>query len=549
MLTGRMMRRELSIIEILRHAADAFPATEVVSRLSDGGLHRYGYADAFKRSAQLAHALQEMGVQSGDRVGTLAWNNFRHFELYFGVSGIGAVCHTLNHRLFRDQLHYIANHADDRIIFLDPDLVPVAESIASGCPGVSNFVVLCDRSEIPRNSLPNATCYEDLISGMPSQFDWPAIDEHAAAALCYTSGTTGEPKGVLYSQRTTVLHALGMIASCIVPYGIGTAVMPVVPMFHVQAWGQPYIAPIVGSKLVLPGPHLDGRSLAETIEREKVTVALGVPTVWLGLLAFLRESGAKDTSLKHLVTGGAAAPLSLVKALEEEFGINVVQGWGMTETSPVCAGGAKGPGMEAADVDQRHSFKLQQRRFFGVEFRLTDDEGNEVPSDGISNGELQCRGHWIADGYYENEEASRAAITSDGWLRTGDVAVVGREALMRITDRNKDMIKSGGEWISSLELEDHVMSHPDVAEAAAISVPHPKWQERPAIVAVAKPDRLLTEAVIREHLESRVASWWLPDEVFLVAELPHTATGKVSKMTLRKMHRTGELRGSCTMSG
>ena len=544
MLTGRMMRRELSIIEILRHAADAFPATEVVSRLSDGSLHRYGYEDALKRCAQLAHALRKMGIQQGDRVGTLAWNNFRHFELYFGVSGIGAVCHTLNHRLFRDQLHYIANHADDRVIFVDLELVPVAEAIAAGCPGISKYIILCDRSEFPKTSLPNAACYEELIAGMPRQFDWPEIDEHAAAALCYTSGTTGEPKGVLYSQRTTVLHALGMIASCIVPYGIGTAVMPVVPMFHVQAWGQPYVAPIVGSKLVLPGPRLDGRSLAEIIELEHVTVALGVPTVWLGLLSFLRESGAKGTSLKHLVTGGAAAPLSLVKALEEEFGINVIQGWGMTETSPVCAGGAEGPGMEAVDGDQRHVFKLQQRRFFGVEFRLSDDEDSEVPSDGRSTGELQCRGHWIADGYFGNEEASREAMTSDGWLRTGDVAVVGREALMRITDRNKDMIKSGGEWISSLELEDQAMSHPDVAEAAAIAVPHPKWQERPAVVVVAKPDRQLTEASVRKHLEGRVASWWMPEEVFLVSDLPYTATGKVSKMTLREMHRTGKLQGS-----
>ena len=541
MLEGKMMHRELSIIEILRHAADAFPETEVVSRQFDGSLHRYGYHDAYRRASQLAHALSDLGVRQGDRIATMAWNNHRHFELYYGTSGTGAVCHTLNPRLFRKQLCYIANNADDSAIFVDADLVPVAESVVAECKGIDRTIILCCRTDMPRTSLPGAICYEELIEGRPPDFDWPDLDENSAAAMCYTSGTTGDPKGVLYSHRTTVLHALGLISSCIVPYGTGCTVMPIVPMFHVQAWGQPYVAPIAGSKLVLPGSRLDGKSLHDIIEAEGVTVALGVPTIWLGLLEFLRASGTRRTSLKHLVTGGAAAPASLIKALEEEYGINVVQGWGMTETSPVCAGGASGRELDRAEGDSRYQLKLGQRRFFGVEFRLRDDSGDEVPAGSGHSGELQCRGHWIANGYYNNDHGSSEVMTADGWFRTGDVATIDRGGLMRVTDREKDLIKSGGEWISSIDLENQVMSHPDVAEAAAISAPHPKWQERPVVVVVARAGRELTADEIRIYLEDRIASWWMPDEIHLVKELPHTATGKVSKLTLRELHRRGEL--------
>ncbi len=541
MLASRMMRSELSIIEILRHAADAFPDTEIVSRMGDGATRRHSYEEALHRSAQLAHALIGLGVRRGDRIATLAWNNFRHFELYYGVSGIGAVCHTINPRLFEEQLSYIARHAGDTLLFVEPGLLPVAEKIASDCPGIRRFIILCDRGEMPSDWRSDALCYEELLDGQPTRFDWPLLDENSAAAMCYTSGTTGNPKGVLYSHRTTVLHALGMLGACVLPYGIGATVMPVVPMFHVQAWGQPYVAPIAGSKLVLPGPRLDGRSLAELIEAEDVSIALGVPTVWLGLLSYMRDAQISSTRLKHVVVGGAAAPVSLIKALEEELGVNVIHGWGMTETSPVCACGVEGRLLDEAQGDERYRLKTHQRRFFGVEFRLAGQDGSDVPCDGKSTGELQCRGHWIADGYFDDEAATASAMTEDGWFRTGDVATVGREGLLRITDRTKDMIKSGGEWISSIDLEDAVMSHPDVAEAAAIAVPHPKWQERPMMIVVPKPGSSLDADGIREHLKDRIASWWMPDEIIVTGQLPHTATGKVSKLTLREMHSRGEL--------
>ncbi len=538
MLPGRMMYRDLTVIDILKHAADAFPHAEIVSRLPEGTPHRHGYPAAYRRAARLAHALVRLGIEPGDRVATLAWNSFRHFELYYGISGIGAVCHTINPRLFRDQLAYIARHAEDSIVFVDADLVSVAERLSEDCPGIGRFVILASREGMPETNLPGLACYEELIAGEDAEFDWPEVDERAAAALCYSSGTTGSPKGVLYSHRSTVLHAFGLAASCVVPYGIGATIMPVVPMFHVQAWGQAHVAPMTGSGLVLPGRQLDGASIVELIETERVTVAVGVPTIWLGLLAELRRQGARRTPLGHLVTGGAAAPLAMIRELEEDFGINVIQGWGMTETGPVCALGAGGPELPAGG-DERLAMKLKQRRLFGVEFRLVDDDGEQVPADGASRGELQCRGHWIADGYFGDDGDD--PLTADGWLKTGDVATLASGGLMQISDRTKDLIKSGGEWISSIDLEDQVMAHPGVAEAAAIAVPDRRWQERPAIIAVARDGSGLQPEDIRRHLHGRVASWWVPEEIILVGELPHTATGKISKLRLREMYRNGNL--------
>lgn len=534
MLEGQMMDRPLQIIDILKHAARAFPTIEVVSRTVEGPIHRYGYRDAYKRTAQLAHALKALGIEEGDRVGTIAWNTYRHFELYYGVSGIGAVCHTINPRLFADQLEYIVNHADDRVIFIDSNLLPLVEKMADKFPGVKAYVVMCDRENMPETSLPNALCYEELLAGQPETYDWPLLDERTASAMCYTSGTTGNPKGSLYSHRSTVLHALGLLAPAVMPYGSGTCVLPVVPMFHVQAWGQPYAAPIAGTKLVLPGPKLDGESIYELLENEGVTLTLGVPTIWMGLLTHLRETGKRFSTLVNLVSGGAAIPLSMIKAYEEEYGLNVVQGWGMTETSPVCCAGASGPEMDGLEGDARHELKLRQRQFFGVDLRLVDEDGNELPHDGETQGELQCRGPWVINGYYSDEDATRAAMTEDGWFRTGDVATLTDGALLQITDRTKDLIKSGGEWISSIDLENEAMSHPDVAEAAAIAMPHPKWQERPMLIIVAQAGKNPGAEAIREHLKSRIASWWMPDDIAFVEELPHTATGKVSKLQLRE---------------
>ncbi|MBN35642.1 MAG: long-chain fatty acid--CoA ligase [Rhodospirillaceae bacterium] len=534
MIAGRMMDRPLLIIDILKHAADAHPTIEIVSRTVEGPIHRYGYADAFKRTAQLAHALKGLGIEEGDRVATIAWNTYRHFELYYGVSGIGAVCHTINPRLFEDQLEYIVNHADDRVIFIDSNLVPLVEKMAGRFPGLTAYIVMAARENMPETSLPNVLCYEELLDGQPETYDWPELDERAASAMCYTSGTTGNPKGSLYSHRSTVLHALGLLAPGVLPYGTGTAVLPVVPMFHVQAWGQPYVAPIAGTKLVMPGPKLDGESIYELIESEGVTLTLGVPTIWMGLLTHLRETGKRFSTLKHLVSGGAAIPLSLIKGYEEEYGINVAQGWGMTETSPVCAAGADGPEMDKLEGDARHELKLRERRFFGVELRLVDEDGNLLPHDGETQGELQCRGPWIVDGYYNDEAATAAAMTDDGWFRTGDVATITDAGLLQITDRTKDLIKSGGEWISSIDLENEAMSHPDVAEAAAIAMPHPRWQERPMLIVVPHEGKNPTTDDIREHLKTRIVSWWMPDDFAFVDELPHTATGKVSKLRLRE---------------
>ncbi len=537
MLSGRMMDRPLLVSDILRHAAEAFPVSRIISRTVEGPIHRYTYADALRRTAGLAHALGQLGIGPGDRVATIAWNTYRHFELYYGVSGIGAVCHTINPRLFADQLDYIVNHADDRAIFVDLDLVPLVEQLADRFSGVRHVVVMTDRGHMPRTSLKQALCYEELLEGMPETFDWPCLDENTAAAMCYTSGTTGNPKGSLYSHRSTVLHAMGVLAPGILPLNRKAVVMPVVPMFHVQAWGQPYAAPICGASLVLPGAKLDGESLHQLMESESVTLALGVPTIWLGLLAWLRQAGERLTTVGHLVTGGSAAPPTMFKAWEEEYGIEVLQGWGMTETSPVCACGAYGSALDAADGDERYAHRLRQQRVFGVELRLVDDDGRPVPADGVSQGELQCRGPWIIDSYYNDDAASAAAITDDGWFRTGDVATLARESMLQITDRTKDMIKSGGEWISSIDLESEVMSHPAVAEAAAIAMPHPRWQERPMLVIVLNPDQTADSGDIRRHLEGRIVKWWMPDEIVFVDDLPHTATGKVSKLQLRERFR------------
>ena len=399
MLSGRMMDRPLLVIDILRHAAEAFPVSRVISRTVEGPVHRYTYADAFRRTARLAHALGQLGIGDGDRVATIAWNTYRHFELYYGVSGIGAVCHTINPRLFADQLDYIVNHAEDRAIFVDLDLVPLVEQLADRFGSVRHVVIMTDRGHMPRTSLKEALCYEELLEDRPETFDWPCLDENTAAAMCYTSGTTGNPKGSLYSHRSTVLHALGVLAPGVFPLNRDAVIMPVVPMFHVQAWGQPYAAPMCGASLVLPGARLDGESLRQLMESEGVTMALGVPTIWLGLLAWLRQSGESLSTVTHLLTGGSAAPLSMFKAWEEEYGIEVVQGWGMTETSPVCACGAYGSVLDAAEGDERYVQKLRQQRLFGVELRLVDDDGQSVPTDGITQGELQCRGPWSSTAF------------------------------------------------------------------------------------------------------------------------------------------------------
>ncbi|MFQ5783218.1 MAG: long-chain-fatty-acid--CoA ligase [Alphaproteobacteria bacterium] len=534
---GLMMDTPLMVSSIIRYAANCHGATEIVSRTVEGPIHRYTYRDCYRRVQRLANALTALGAKPDDRIATLAWNGYRHFELYYAISGVGAVCHTINPRLFAEQIVYIVNHAADRFVFVDLDLVPLVERLAGCFAGVEGFVVMTDEAHMPETTLLGALCYETLIGGQPGRFDWPEFDERQAAALCYTSGTTGEPKGVLYSHRSTVLHAFGFLASAS-GFSAQDTVLPVVPMFHVNAWGAPYSAAVCGAKLVFAGTRLDGASLHELLAGERVTVSLGVPTVWLALVEYLRETGKRLDDLRMLVIGGAAPPLSLITALEEEYGVDVWHGWGMTETSPVGAVGIHRHALAGLDRDDRLRLKLKQgQRFFGVDMKIVDDAGRELPQDGVAEGELLVRGPWIAGGYYRNAAATAAAFDDDGWFRTGDVATIDPDGHVRITDRAKDLIKSGGEWISSIDLENAAMAHPDVARVAAIALPHPKWGERPLLVVVPREGAAPTRDDIIGFLAGKVAKWWLPDDVVFADDLPLSATGKVSKIALRETYR------------
>jgi fatty-acyl-CoA synthase len=532
MLPGLMMDTPLTIGSLIDHAARWYGDREIVTHRTGQPDHRYTYRDARARSAQVAHALRDrLGVATGDRIATLAWNSYRHLEVYFGVSGIGAVLHTVNPRLFADQLEYIFNHAADRYVFVEPDLLPILEALAPRLPKLEGYIVLTDAASMPATSLPNAIAYETLIAGLPGEIEWPEIDERLASSLCYTSGTTGNPKGVLYSHRSTVLHTFAAIGGMKVSARTLDTILPVVPMFHANAWGLPYVAAMVGSKLVFCDPHLDAAELYRSLEREQVTLTSGVPTIWLRMLEYMRSNGLRLSTVEALPCGGSAPPRSLIAAFEEA-GIAFLNIWGMTESSPVCTIGQ--PRAEHDAMPLRLDYKTRAGRpVYGVQMRLRDDAGDDLPMDGEAQGELLIRGPWIAAGYYDDEAATAVGTTEDGWLRTGDIASVSPEGYVTIRDRSKDVIKSGGEWISSVELENHAVAHPAVAEAAAIGIPHPTWRERPLLVVVKKPGAEVDRAEILAFLEGKIAKWWLPDDVVFVDELPHTATGKLSKRTLR----------------
>lgn len=544
-MDGLMMRMPLSIAALIRHADRWHGDTEVVSRTAEGPIHRYTYHDAHRRTRQLARALARQGVATGDRVGTLAWNGHRHFELYYGVSGSGAVVHTINPRLFPDQLVYIVNHADDRLLFFDPAFAPLIEKLAPSCPGVKCWIAMTDANHRPRIALPNLLCYEDLIDAEDDDYEWPALDENAAAALCYTSGTTGNPKGVVYSHRSTVLHAITISQPDVANLGAESVVLPIVPMFHVNAWGLPYAAPFVGAKLVLPGGALDGRSLYTLFEDEGVTHSAGVPTVWLGLIEYMKANDLAFSTFRETIIGGSACPPAMMRTLREDFGVVVKHGWGMTETSPIAtAGWPKAKHAKLAERERTALLEKQGRPLFGVELEIVDAAGQPLPHDGTTPGDVVVRGPWIASGYFRGEGSESVERGSPkGWFPTGDVGTIDADGFLQITDRSKDVIKSGGEWISSIELENIAFSHPEVREAAVIGVKHPKWDERPLLVAVRKPDSSLGREALLAHFEGRVAKWWTPDDVVFVDELPHTATGKLSKRTLRerfKDHRWPE---------
>ena len=542
MLRGQMMNRQLMISSILVHAAQNHGGREIVSRLPDtGDIHRYGWKDCHDRAMRLANALTGIKTKPGDRVATIAWNTHRHLELYYAVSGMGAVIHTVNPRLGPEQIAWIINHAKAKHVFFDVTFAPIVEAVAKSCKTVKRWVVMTDEAHKPQMKT-KADVYETLLNNAEPHYDWPEFDENTAAGLCYTSGTTGEPKGALYSHRSTVLHALMSLSTDTIGVGAHGVIMPVVPMFHVNAWGVPYASAMAGAKLVFPGAQLDGKSIQELIEAEQVSQVLGVPTVWLGLLQYLRESGKRIDSVDKVLMGGSAMPEALLRAYQDEYGVDMQQGWGMTEMSPLGTVGKLLPKHEDLSEDEKVKIKLKQGRLvYGVEMRAVDDDGNVLPRDGQSAGHIQVRGPWIIDSYYRG--AGPEAFTDDGWFRTGDVGHIDQDGYMTITDRSKDVIKSGGEWISSIDLENAAMGHPDVAMAAAIGMPHPKWQERPLLIVQPKKGTTPTAESIRDYLAERVPKWWLPDAIEFIDEMPIGATGKILKTKLREIYKDYEFPG------
>jgi acyl-CoA synthetase (AMP-forming)/AMP-acid ligase II len=536
---GLMQDRPLLISSLIEHANAFHPAREIVSRTVEGPIHRCTYGDIRRRAKQMAGALTALGVAPGERVATLAWNGYRHMELYYGVSGMGAVLHTINPRLFPEQIVYIANHAEDQYLFFDLTFAPLIEQLGPLMKSVKGFVAMTDRAHMPALNIPNLICYEELIGAQNADFDWPVFDENTASSLCYTSGTTGNPKGVLFSHRSTVLHSFAACAVDCLGISAADTLLLVVPMFHVNAWGMPYAGAMAGAKLVLPGPGLDGKSVYELLRDEKVTMALGVPTVWLMLLQHVEAGGIDpkaELDLRRVVIGGSAAPRVMSEKFATLFGAFVVHAWGMTEMSPlgtVCNLLAKHRG---CTLDQRLDVQAKQGRpLFGVDMKIIGDDGRSLPHDGKAYGHLMVRGPWISRGYFKGDGGE--ILDADGYFDTGDVATIDADGYMQITDRSKDVIKSGGEWISSIDLENAAMGHPGIAEAAVIGIAHPKWQERPLLVVVRKPGHDVTRDSVLGFLEGKVARWWLPDDVAFVAELPHTATGKLLKMKLRETFR------------
>ena len=539
-MRGLMMDTPLMISSLLRHAEQYHGDAEIVSRTTEGGIHRYTYSDAWRRAGKLAHALARLGVKPGERVATLAWNGYRHFELYYAISGMGAVVHTVNPRLFPEQIVYIVNHAEDGYVFFDITFAPLVEKLAPLCKGVKGWVAMTDRAHLPKAAIANLLCYEDLLAPEREDFDWAVFDENTAAGLCYTSGTTGNPKGVVFSHRSTVLHAYAVCAPDATALSSRSVILPIVPMFHVNAWGIPYSAPIVGAKLVFPGPGLDGASLYELFEQERVNFSSGVPTVWLGVINHMRQHGLRFSTLEATVIGGSACAPAMVRTLSEEFGLRVLHGWGMTEMSPI--GTINTPKAKHAGLSPEAKFQLslkQGRPVYGVQMKIVDGEGRELPRDGKAFGDLLVKGPWVVREYFKGEGGS--PLTGDGWFPTGDVGSIDPDGYLQITDRSKDVIKSGGEWISSIDLENVAAAHPAVMEAAVIGVCHPKWDERPLLIVVRKPGAELTREEMLKFYEGRIAKWWLPDDVVFVEQLPHTATGKLSKKTLREQFKDHRL--------
>jgi 3-(methylthio)propionyl---CoA ligase len=523
----------LLVSSLIAHAARYFGTAEIVSRRIEGDVHRYTYRDCEQRAKQLAQGLIALGVTPGERVATLAWTGYRHLETYYGTTGFGAVCHTINPRLFPEQIAFIINHASDRYVLFDITFAPLVDQLAPQCPQVRGWIALTDDAHLPDMRTP-VTSYEALLAPHNGAYDWPRFDEQSASYLCYTSGTTGHPKGALYTHRSTVLHAFGASLPDAMALSSRDSVLPVVPMFHVNAWGIPHAGPLTGARLVLPGKDLDGKSLYELMEAEGVTYSAGVPTVWLGLLAYLKQTGAKFSTLQRTVIGGSACPPAMLRIFEDDYGVEVIHAWGMTEMSPLgTLARLSWQESRRPPDEQRRLREKQGRAMYGVDMKIVGDDGRELPWDGSAFGDLHVRGPWVINRYFRHDESPLV----DGWFPTGDVATIDPDGFLQLTDRSKDVIKSGGEWISSIELENIAIAHPAVAEAACIAVSHPRWNERPLLVVVKRAGMPLTREELLAFYDGKVVKWWIPDDVAFVDELPHTATGKLQKLKLRELFR------------
>ncbi|MDC0873240.1 long-chain fatty acid--CoA ligase [Gammaproteobacteria bacterium] len=528
-MIGDMQRWTPNVASIIEHAKEFHPTKEVISRMVSGDIHRTNYDEVCIRSRKLASALEKDGYKKGDVIATLALNTYRHLEMYYGISGMGAICHTLNFRLHPEQAVYIINHADDKIIFCEVPFIPIMEGLNDQLPCVEKYIILCDEADMPETGLKNAISYEEYISNGDEDYVWPALDDDAACGLCYTSGTTGNPKGVLYSHKSNILHAQASLVG--MPIGPDEAILMVVPLFHVLAWGIPYYGPMHGSKLVMPGMQMEGEPLYDLIDKEKVTLAFGVPTIWMGLLAYCRDNNKILTSVKNTIIGGSALSLPTLQEFDEVHDVNVIHAWGMTEMSPLGTINVTTTEMDKMSKEEKYAIQLKQGKpIYGVELKVVDDTGAELPKDGESQGHLMVRGPWILQKYFK---AEKDAVDQDGWFDTGDISVLDQDGYMIIKDRAKDVIKSGGEWISSIDLENAAFGHPDIAEACVVGIPHPKWDERPMLFVVTNNGEPIEKESILEFLGSRVAKWWLPDEIIFLKELPHGATGKLQKFELR----------------
>ena len=539
-MNGLMMQRQLLISSLLTHAERHHGEQEVVSRRVEGDVHRTTYRDLAARARRMANALAARGIVFGDRVATLAWNGYRHMELYYAASGSGAVLHTLNPRLHPDQVVWIADHAEDQILFFDLTFLPLVEAVASRVKTIKAFVLMTDRAHMPAASkVPNLLCYEELIADASDNLEWPQFDENTASSLCYTSGTTGNPKGALYSHRSTMLHTYAAALPDALNCSARNTILPVVPMFHVNAWGLPYAACMVGAKLVFPGPWLDGKSLHELFENEGITVSAGVPTVWQGLLAHVEANNLKFSTMRRTIIGGSACPPAMMRAFQQRYDVQVLHAWGMTEMSPLGTACTLKPQHERLSADERMAVQAKQgRAVFGVDMKIVGEDGQELPHDGKASGELLVRGPWIISNYFKGEGGNPLV---NGWFPTGDVSTIDSDGYMQITDRSKDVIKSGGEWIGSIDLENIAMAHPAVAMAACIGAKHPKWDERPLLVVVKKPGAEVTRDELIRFFDGKIAKWWTPDDVVFVDAIPLGATGKMQKNKLREQFADHEL--------